>query len=157
MTVNLGLILLIVCIVAMASRRIRLPYSVGLVAAGILLALMPVSVDIPLSPDSIFTIFLPPLIFEAALQIHWPPFRRELPVILLLAFPGAMLAAALVAVGMHGLIGWGWLSSAMFGSLIAATDPVSVIAALKELKVDSRLRLLVEAESLLTVTMAPQQ
>ena len=60
-----------------------------------------------------------------------------------------MLAAALVAVGMHGLIGWGWLSSAMFGSLIAATDPVSVIAALKELKVDRGLRLLVEAESLL--------
>jgi monovalent cation:H+ antiporter, CPA1 family len=148
-TVNLGLILLIVCIVAMASRRIRLPYSVGLVAAGILLALLPVSVDIPLSPDSIFMIFLPPLIFEAALQIRWPPFRRDLAVILLLAFPGVMLAAALVAVGMHGLIGWGWLSAAMFGFLIAATDPVSVIAALKELKVDPRLRLLVEAESLL--------
>jgi monovalent cation:H+ antiporter, CPA1 family len=148
-TVNIGLILLVACIVAMASQRLRLPYSVGLVTAGLLLALLPVGVAIPLSPDGIFTIFLPPLIFEAALQIRWPALRDNLPVILLLAVPGAMCAAAVVAAGMHLLIGWGWLGAAMFGFLIAATDPVSVIATFKELKVAPRLRLLVEAESLL--------
>jgi CPA1 family monovalent cation:H+ antiporter len=68
---------------------------------------------------------------------------------LLLALPGAICAAVLVAVGMHLLIGWGWLGAAMFGFLIAATDPVSVIATFKELKGAPRLRLLVEAESLL--------
>lgn len=146
---NLGLILLVACTVAMASRRIRLPYSVGLVAAGILLALVPIGVDIPLSPESAFTIFLPPLIFEAALQIRWPPFCRDLPLILLLAVVGVMLAAALVAIGMHILIGWGWLGAALFGFLIAATDPVSVLATFKELRVTPRLKLLVEAESLL--------
>jgi CPA1 family monovalent cation:H+ antiporter len=114
-TVNVGLILLVACVVAMASQRIRLPYSVGLVTAGILLALLPLGVAIPLSPDSIFTIFLPPLIFEAALQICWPAFRGNLPVILLLALPGSICAAVLVAVGMHLLIGWGWLGAAMFG------------------------------------------
>ena len=149
MTVNVGLILLVACIVAVASQRIRLPYSVGLVTAGILLALLPIGVAIPLSPDSIFTIFLPPLIFEAALQICWPAFRGILPVTLLLALPGTIGAALLVAVGMHLLIGWGWPGAAMFGFLIAATDPVSVIATFKELKVAPRLRLLVEAESLL--------
>lgn len=148
-TVNVGLILLVACVVVMASQRIRLPYSVGLVTAGILLALLPLGVAIPLSPDSIFTIFLPPLIFEAALQICWPAFRGNLPVILLLALPGSICAAVLVAVGMHLLIGWGWLGAAMFGFLIAATDPVSVIATFKELNVAPRLRLLVEAESLL--------
>jgi CPA1 family monovalent cation:H+ antiporter len=148
-TVNLGLVLLVACIVAITSQRVRLPYSVGLVAAGSLLALLPVDIGIPLSPDSIFTIFLPPLIFEAALQISWPSFSRDIPVILLLAAPGVILAAILVAVGMHVLIGWGWLSAAMFGFLIAATDPVSVIATFKELKVAPRLKLLVEAESLL--------
>ena len=50
---------------------------------------------------------------------------------------------------MHLLIGWSWLGAAMFGVLIAATDPVSVIAAFKETRVEPRLRLLVEAESLL--------
>ena len=149
LTVNLGLILLVASVVAMASRRMRLPYSVGLVAAGILLALAPVNIGMPLSPGSIFTVLLPPLIFEAALQIRWPPFRRELPVILMLAFVGVAVAAALVAVGMHILVGWGWIGAAMFGVLIAATDPVSVIAAFKEMKVEPRLSLLVEAESLL--------
>ena len=92
---------------------------------------------------------MPPLIFEAALQIRWPPFRRDLPAILLLAFVGVAVSAVIVAAGMHFLIGWGWLGAAMFGVLIAATDPVSVIAAFKEMKVEPRLSLLVEAESLL--------
>jgi CPA1 family monovalent cation:H+ antiporter len=89
------------------------------------------------------------LIFEAALQIHWSPFRRDLPVILALAFAGVAIAAALVAVGVHFLIGWSWIAAALFGVLIAATDPVSVIATFKEIKPEQRLGLLVEAESLL--------
>jgi monovalent cation:H+ antiporter, CPA1 family len=148
-TVNLGLILLIACVVAVVSRRMQLPYSVGLVAAGLLLSFAPITIAIPLSPDTVFTVLLPPLIFEAALQIRWPPFRRDLPIILLLASVGVAIAAAMVAVGMHVLVGWGWLGAALFGCLIAATDPVSVIAAFKELKVQPRLSLLLEAESLL--------
>ncbi len=148
-TINLGLILLIASVVAMISRRMRLPYSVGLVAAGILLARAPIVSGIFMSPEGIFTILLPPLIFEAALQIHWPPFRRDLPIILALAFAGVAIAAALVAAGMHFLVGWSWTGATLFGVLIAATDPVSVIAAFKEMKVEARLSLLVEAESLL--------
>jgi CPA1 family monovalent cation:H+ antiporter len=127
----------------------RLPYSVGLVAAGILLAIAPTNIGIPISPNAISKVLLPPLIFEAALQIRWAPFRRDLPVILLLAFVGVAIAATIVAAGMHILAGWSWLGAATFGILIAATDPVSVIAAFKEMKVEPRLSLLVEAESLL--------
>jgi CPA1 family monovalent cation:H+ antiporter len=149
-TINgLGLILLVASIVAMISRRLRLPYSVGLVVAGISLASAPIVSGVILSPLSIFTALLPPLIFEAALQIRWAPFRRDLPVILALAFAGVAIAAAVVATGMHFLVGWSWISAALFGVLIAATDPVSVIAAFKETKVEARLSLLVEAESLL--------
>ena len=149
LTIDLGLILLVASIVAILCRRLRLPYSVGLVSAGILLSFAPTNASMPLSPDSIFTVLLPPLIFEAALQIKWAPFRRELPVVLLLAFAGVAIAAAVIAIGMHVVVGWGWLGAAMFGVLIAATDPVSVIAAFKEMKVAPRLSLLVEAESLL--------
>jgi CPA1 family monovalent cation:H+ antiporter len=147
--VNFGLILLVASVVAMASRRMRLLYSVGLVAAGIVLAILPFGIGIPVSADGIYTILLPPLIFETALQIDWPPFRRELPIVLTLAFAGVIIAATVVAVGMHGFFNWGWLSAAMFGCLIAATDPVSVIASFKEMRVEPRLSLLVEAESLL--------
>ena len=49
----------------------------------------------------------------------------------------------------HFLLGWSWTSAALFGILIAATDPVSVIASFKEMAVEPRLKLLVESESLL--------
>jgi len=142
-------ILLVASIVAMASRRIKLPYSVGLVIAGVGVAYLPESVNIPLTRDLIFSIFLPPLIFEAALQLHWQPFRRDLPLNGTLAFAGAIIAAVVVAAGMHIVVGWGWLGSWLFGVLIAATDPVSVIAAFKELRVERRLHGIVESESLL--------
>jgi CPA1 family monovalent cation:H+ antiporter len=148
-TINLGLILLVASVVAIISRRIKLPYTVGLVTAGILLARAPIISDIFLSPEGIFTILLPPLIFEAAMQIRWPPFRRDLAVILVLAFAGVAIAAAIVATGLHFLVGWSWIGAVLFGVLISATDPVSVIAAFKEMKVPARLSLLVEAESLL--------
>ncbi|WP_428540350.1 cation:proton antiporter [Rhodopila sp.] len=146
---SLGLLLLIATVVAMVSRRLRLPYSVGLVIAGIGLALLPKTVELPLTRDLIFNIFLPPLVFEAALQLEWGAFRWNLPLTLGLAFPGVVIAAAFVAVGMHFAIGWSWIGSALFGVLIAATDPVSVIASFREMKVAPRLSMIVESESLL--------
>ena len=145
---TLGLVLLVASIVAMICRRFNLPYSVGLVAAGIGLQLSPIDVNLPLSRDLIFDIFLPPLVFEAALQLPWKFFRRNLPVTALLAFPGLVVAAAFAAVGMRYLVGWDWMESLLFGTLMAATDPVSVIASFKELGVRPRLSLLVESESL---------
>jgi len=148
-TINLGLVLLVASVVAIITQRMRLPYIVGLVAAGILLASVPIVSGAFLSPDEIYTILLPPLIFDAALQLSWAPFRRDLPVILTLAFAGVAIAAVIVGVGMHLLAGWGWVGAALFGVLIAATDPVSVVATFKETKVAARLSLLVESESLL--------
>lgn len=145
----LGLLLFVACLVAMITRRLKLPYSAGLVAAGLALALLPIGFQVALTPELVFTIFLPPLIFEAAIQIPWAPFRRELPLLVLLVTVGVLLAAGVVAAGMHWLIGWSWLGAAFFGILVAATDPVSVIAMFKEVPVPQRLHLLVEAESLL--------
>src|SRR4051812_45764176 len=145
----LGLILFVACLVAMVTRRLKLPYSAGLVAAGLALALLPLGFEVRLTPELIFTIFLPPLIFEAAVQIPWARFRRELPLLLMLVTFGVLFAAFVVAAGMHWLVGWSWLGAAFFGILVAATDPVSVIALFRDIPVQPRLHLLVEAESLL--------
>ncbi|WFP75935.1 cation:proton antiporter [Mesorhizobium sp. WSM4906] len=146
---TLGMILLTASLVAMTCRRLRLPYSVGLVAAGIALSFLPGVAKLPLSPDLVFTVFLPPLIFQAALEIEWRHFRVNLPVTVLLAFPGVVIAAAAVAAGMRLLLDWSWIGAGLFGVLIAATDPVSVLAAFREIRVQPRLGLLVESESLL--------
>jgi len=141
-------LLLIAAIVAMVARRLRLPYTVGLVIAGGALALLPVSTGVELTKDLVFKTFLPPLIFEAALYISWQELRKDLLVILVLATLGVLLSAGVTATGMHFIVGWPWQAAILLGTLIAATDPVSVIALFKELNVHGRLRLLVEAESL---------
>lgn len=146
---TLGLVIFVATLVAIATRRIGLPYSVGLVIAGFGIALTPVGVDLQLTPQLIFELLLPPLLFEAAIQIPWKSLRREMPLLLSLVTLGVVAAASVVAAGMHFLVGWGWLGAAFFGVLIAATDPVSVISTFKENKVDHRLHLLVESESLL--------
>jgi monovalent cation:H+ antiporter, CPA1 family len=144
-----ALLLLIAAVVAMISRRLRLPYSVGLVVAGIVIAFLPFAPTVNLTRDLLFRVFLPPLIFEAALDLKWKELRRELPVVLVLATVGVVLSAGVTAVGMHYLGSWQWISALIFGVLIAATDPVSVIATFRDAKVRGRLLLLIESESLL--------
>jgi CPA1 family monovalent cation:H+ antiporter len=145
----IGILLLVACLIAMLTRRFGLPYIVGLVVAGFLITLLPNSPELPLSRELIFNVLLPPLVFEAALQLDWRRFRDELPLTLALAFLGVGIAAAVVAGGMHWIVGWSWIGAALFGTLIAATDPVSVIAAFREMRVGPRLSMVVESESLL--------
>ena len=79
LTFQIGAVLLpIAVVVAMLSRRLRLPYSVGLVAAGVVLAFLPFAPNVNLTKDLIFTGLLPPLLFEAALYIHWDRSARLL-------------------------------------------------------------------------------
>lgn len=146
---NGALLLLIAAVVAMLTRRLRLPYTAGLVAAGIGIAFLPYSLTVNLTRDLIFTGLLPPLIFEAAFQLDWKQLRRDLPVITMLATVGVMLSATITAAGVRYLQHWDWTSAVAFGVLIAATDPVSVVATFKEARAHGRLLVLIEAESLL--------
>lgn len=146
---RIEILLLIAAVVAMLARRLHVPYSVGLVFAGIGLALLPFATDIALTKQLVFTAFLPPLIFEAAFQLRWAELRRDLVPIVLFATIGVILSAAATTIGMHYFASWSWISASVFGVLIAATDPVAVIAMFKDAGVHGRIRLLVEAESLL--------
>ncbi len=145
---RIEVLLLIAAVVSMIARRLRLPYTVGLVAAGLLLAVFPQTLKLELTKELIFTALLPPLIFEAAFQMEWKEIRKDFAVTLTLATVGVVLSAGLVAVGVHYLAGWSWETALLIGVLLSATDPVSVIATFKEARVEGRLRMLVEVESL---------
>lgn len=145
---RIELLLLIAALVAMLSRRFRFPYTVGLVISGVALSFLPFVQPVTMTRELLFSVLLPPLIFEAALFLPWQSLRRQMPVVVLIATVGLLLAAFVTGVGLHLLMGWPLLSAAVFAVLIAATDPVSVIAAFKEARITGRLRLLVEAESL---------
>lgn len=143
------LALMVVAIfVAILARRLSLPYTVGLVLAGAVLAFSRYDTGIRLTHDIIFDVILPPLLFEAAINISWHELRRDMAVVLMLSGPGVAISAAIVSAGMAWLLGWPFASALVFGVLIAATDPVAVIAMFKDTGVGGRLRLLVESESL---------
>jgi CPA1 family monovalent cation:H+ antiporter len=135
-------------LVALAARRLRLPYTVGLVLAGAALAATRSHAGLALTHDLIFDVVLPPLLFEAALNLRWSDLRRDLIPVAALSTIGVALCAAVVAGGLMTLLGWPIESALIFGALISATDPIAVIALIKESRVTGRLSLLIEAESL---------
>lgn len=147
-TATIGLLLLAI-FVALVAHRFRLPYTVGLVVTGILLAISPIHIRAVLTHDVIFDVIVPPLLFEAAINIHWKELSREALPILALALLGTVVAALAMTAGTVGILGWPFKQALLFASLISATDPVAVIAMFKDNNVRGRLRLLLESESLL--------
>ena len=135
-------------LVALAARRLRLPYTVGLVLAGAAVALTRSHAGLALTHDLIFDIVLPPLLFEAALNLAWSDLRRDLVPVVALSTIGVCLCALVAAGGLIVLLDWPPESALLFGALISATDPIAVIALIKESRVTGRLSLLIEAESL---------
>ena len=142
-------VLAVAMMVAIAARQIRLPYTVGLVIVGAVVALSGAGLAPHLTHDLIFDLILPPLLFEAALTLSWRELMRDSLPLLALVGLGTVVSAAVVAMSMAMLLGWPLSSSMVFGALIAATDPVAIIAMFKDNKIKGRMRLLVESESLL--------
>jgi len=141
------ILLLIASVVSIVTRRLRLPYTVGLVLIGLLLSLLsPIAMEI--SPQIILALLVPPLVFEAAFHLNLDHLRRDFGLILLFALPGVILTTLLVG----GVVAWGTglaIQTAMvFGALVSATDPVAVVALFRRLGVPRRLQVLLEGESL---------
>lgn len=141
-------LILIGALVAIVARRLRLPYAVGLLGAGIAIAFSPWRPQIEVTKELVFALFLPPLVFEAAFALRWPEVRRDLGPLVALSTVGVLLSTTVVLFGFTRGLGWGWRPALVFSALISATDPVAVIAMLKDAKVEGRFRLLLEAESL---------
>lgn len=140
-------LLLIVSIVAIAVRRLRIPYTVALVIAGLLITFQS-AIKFELTPELILALFVTPLVFEAAFHLNVNELRRNLTAILIMAIPGVILTMFIVG----GMLLFGIHLSLpialLFGALISATDPVAVVALFRTLGVPKRLTVLIEGESL---------
>ena len=137
----------IVSLVVVLGKRFRVHPAVGLVIAGVLLTGQ-AAVEIPLSSELILSLFLPPLLFEAAFHINLNELRRNLWTVVLLAVPGVILSMILVGSIVVWGFGLGWPAALVFGALIAATDPISVVGIFRRLGAPKRLSVLLEGESL---------
>lgn len=142
--------------VAIGTRWLRLPYTVALVLAGLVLGAVHLFPAPELTEGLLFTIFLPGLVFEAAFHIDVREFWSNRKTISGLAVPGVIGSTALTALILTPVVaalglaqGFGWREALVFGALIAATDPIAVIAIFRELHLPRRLTVLLGGESLL--------
>jgi CPA1 family monovalent cation:H+ antiporter len=147
--IELFIILLIVAaVVAVAAQFVRLPYTIALLLLGLGLGIGGIIPEPELDADLILLLFLPPLIFEAAFVLNLKVLWDRRIAVTTLALPGVLVAMAVGGAIIHGVTDLPWDVALLFGAMIAATDPVAVLAAFRHLNVDSRLSTLLEAESL---------
>lgn len=142
--------------VAVVARRFGLPYTVALVLAGLALGAIEDFHPPQLTPEFLFSFILPGLLFEAAFHIDFTLFWKSKLLITGLALPGVaagvgITAMLLVLAGRTlGLgDGFGFVPALVFSAVIAATDPIAVVALFKQAGAPPRLTVLVDGESLL--------
>jgi len=141
------------------AKRVRLPHTVFLVVIGLVLGLIAqfpafsFFTEFTLTPELLFYLLLPTLIFEAAYNINVRRMLEDVPVILTLSVIGLLTSTLIVGTGLYGLVlllglEVPFIITLLFGALISATDPVAVLALFKEYGAPRRLSLIFEGESL---------
>jgi CPA1 family monovalent cation:H+ antiporter len=145
----LAWMLLGAAVLGMLAWRIRLPYAVALVLGGVLVEETHL-VDLPqLEPRLLLFVFLPPLLFDAAFRIDATALRDVVRPVLLLAVPGTIATAAIVGLVLVLTLHLPIPVAVLFGSIVAATDPIAVVAAFRGLNAPNRLAVMIEGESLI--------
>jgi CPA1 family monovalent cation:H+ antiporter len=134
--------------VALVAGRLRLPYTLALVLVGLLLGSLGALPELHLEPDLVLFIFIPALLFEGSWSIDVARLRGNWLAVLLLAVPGLLFCLGVVAVVMRFGAGFSWLLALLLGAIVSPTDPIAVVALLRQLGMPERLRTIVEGESL---------
>jgi len=145
------------------SKKTKVPYTPILLAVGLIIGIYVDSLGIlgeatklalSIEPHGILMIFIPTLIFESAFNADWYIFKKVIINILLLAGPGVLLGTFFLAFVLKVFLGYdsddlGWAAALTLGSIVSTTDPVAVVALLKDLGAHAKFNLLIEGESLL--------
>jgi CPA1 family monovalent cation:H+ antiporter len=146
-TVLLVELLVVVIVVAIIVKYVRLPYTIALVLAGVFVGLLPEVPAFPVHPQLWLVLFLPPLLFEGAINMDLELLKRYATPVGLLAFLGTLISTALLATAFHYLLGLPVPLATLLGVMLSPTDPVSVLALFKEHGVARGLQTIVEGES----------
>jgi CPA1 family monovalent cation:H+ antiporter len=141
-------LLSVAALAALVVARLSIPYSVTLVVLGLVAGALLPRGTIEVTPELVLLVLVPGLVFEAALRLDLEHLRRTFGWIVLLAAPGVVISALIVALVLRGATGLPFELGLVVGAMVAATDPVAVIATFRRLGVPPRLATLVEGESL---------
>ena len=155
--ITLFTILLAVSVaVAVVTKRIRVPYTVALVIAGLTVAAFQAApVGAALNPELVFYIVLPPILFRAGLLIDINALGKNWLSIAIVTTLGTIVTTLVVGVAIHPFLTpdivpeqFSWLASFLLGAMLSPTDPIAVMAVLKRIGLPPRLRTVIEGESL---------
>lgn len=142
-------LLVIASAVAIAVKWVRLPYSIALVIAGLTIGTSNLLPHVEMTPSLILLVCLPPLLFEASWNTNISVLRKNWCSVWLLATFGVFVSMLAVAAIMHLGAGFTIGSALVFGSLISATDPISVVSLFRKMGLPEDLTMVLEGESLL--------
>src|ERR1700678_4756633 len=143
------LLLILVVVLALLAKRIRTPYPIVLVIAGLFLSLIPRMPRIELNPEVVFFVFLPPLLFSAAFQTSWRDFRYNLVSILMLAFGLVGFTVFCVAAVVPWILPkFNWHLGLVLGAVICTTDAIAATSIARRLGLPQRVTDVIEGESL---------
>ena len=145
--------LILICLVAVAllaivARKIRVPYPILLTIGGVVLALIPGLPAIHLDPKLVFNLFLPPLLYPAAIFTSWRDFRLNLRSILPMAIVLVLLTMTVSAYLFHHLVGLPLAVGFVFGAIVSPPDAVAALAVTQNLRVPRKIIVILEGESL---------
>ena len=133
---------------AIVVRRLKIPYTLTLVVLGLIAASVLPRGGFTVTPELVLLVLVPGLVFEAALRIELEELRRAFGGIALLAAPGVIVTAGIVALILNLTTGLPPSLGFVVGAIVAATDPVAVLAEFRHLGTPRRLATLIEGESL---------
>lgn len=143
-------LLLVIAFFVMVADRIRIAYPIILVLGGLLVSVVGLFPPINIEPETIFVIFLPPILYEAAWQTSWKDFWRWRRIIFSLAFFIVLLTAFVIAFASNFLIpGFTLALGFLLGGIVSPPDAVSATTIMKNLDVPKRISAVIEGESLL--------
>ncbi len=146
--VQLAWMLLGAAIVGMLAWRVRLPYAVVLVLGALVVEESHLIAVPQLDQSVLLFVLLPPLLFDAAFRLDDKELRAVARPVLVLAVPGTIATAAIVGLVLIVVLRLPWEVAFLFGSIVAATDPVAVVAVFRSLRTPARLSVIAEGESL---------
>jgi Na+/H+ antiporter len=147
-----GVFLLLLVFVAMfagLARRLKVPYPILLVIAGILVSFVPAMPRIGFDPDLVFVVFLPPLLYSAGWTLSWREFQRNFVRIAMLAIGLVLFTVVGLAMAAGSLLpGFDWRSAVLLGAVVAATDAIAATSIARRVGLPQQIVEILEAESL---------
>jgi Na+/H+ antiporter len=143
------LLLVFVAMFAGLARRLKVPYPILLVIAGLLLSFFPGMPRIGLDPDLVFLVFLPPLLHSASWTLSWREFQRNFVSIAMLAVGLVLFTVVGLALAAGSLLpGFDWKAAVLLGAVVAATDAIAATSIARRVGLPQRIVDILEAESL---------